>query len=83
MLGELKIVLLNPFSYRNQLQYLVDWEGYPPSERSWEPARGLADNSPPLREAIAKFHDNYPDKPIYDLSLRAQIVLLVLVKHHV
>jgi len=55
--------ILDSRVYRSQLQYLVDWKGYPPSERSWEPARGLADNSPLLRKAIQKFHDNYPDKP--------------------
>jgi len=55
--------ILDSRRHRRQLQYLVDWEGYPPSERSWEPARSLAENSPALRHVITEFHARYPDKP--------------------
>jgi transposase InsO family protein len=44
---------------RRRLYYLVDWVGYPPSERSWEPATHLQ-HSP---DAVHAFHRRYPDKP--------------------
>jgi hypothetical protein len=43
---------------RNQLQYLVDWTGYGPEERTWEPAKELQD-----LEAIKDFHQQYPNRP--------------------
>ncbi|WP_369008134.1 hypothetical protein [Bacillus sp. SRB_331] len=48
--------------FRNQLQYLLDSEGCPPSERSWEPARNLG-STPALKETIRRFHVDYPSKP--------------------
>ena len=44
---------------RNKLYYLVDWLGYTPNDRTWEPAENVA-NAPQLLE---EFHRTYPNKP--------------------
>jgi hypothetical protein len=44
---------------RNKLYYLVDWLGYSPTDRTWEPAENLSNAS----ELVAEFHQRYPNKP--------------------
>ena len=44
---------------RNKLYYLVDWLGYTPSERTWEPIENVAN----ARALLDDFHRQYPDKP--------------------
>ena len=44
---------------RNKLYYLVDWVGYPPSDRTWEPVNNVSNT-----QALVKdFHRRYPNKP--------------------
>lgn len=52
---------------RNRLRYLVEWKGYGPEERTWEPLENL-ENS---RDLIAAFHRLYPNRPSEkDLQVR-------------
>ena len=51
--------ILDSRIHRRRLEYLVHWQGYEVSERTWEPASNL-DNAP---EMIREFHRLYPQKP--------------------
>jgi hypothetical protein len=45
---------------RNKLYYLLDWVGYMPEDRTWEPAKNVAN----ALDSVQDFHRRYPDKPI-------------------
>ena len=44
---------------RNKLYYLVDWLGYTPNDRTWEPATNLVN----VADMVTEFHRQYPHKP--------------------
>ena len=43
---------------RNKLYYLVDWVGYPPSDRTWEPINNVSN----AQALVDDFHHRYPNK---------------------
>ena len=51
--------ILDSRIHRRRLEYLVHWQGYDISERTWEPASNL-ESAP---EMIQEFHRQYPQKP--------------------
>jgi hypothetical protein len=55
---EVKEILDSRIRY-NKLEYFVDWKGYPPNDRTWEPPKSLENAS----DSIARFHTRYPNRP--------------------
>ena len=55
---EVKEILDSKF-VRGRLKYLVEWEGYGPEERTWEPAENIQH----AVDAVAEFHQHYPEQP--------------------
>src|ERR1700742_2103271 len=51
--------IVNSRIFRRKLQYKVQWKGYGAHEQTWEPPSNLTN----AKEAIAEFHNQYPDKP--------------------
>jgi hypothetical protein len=51
--------ILNSRITGRKLWYMVDWRGYGPEERTWEPA----DNLTHAAEAVATYHQRYPQRP--------------------
>uniref|UniRef100_A0A803TTC3 Chromo domain-containing protein n=1 Tax=Anolis carolinensis TaxID=28377 RepID=A0A803TTC3_ANOCA len=50
--------ILDSCFHRRRLQYLIDWVGFGPEERSWEDASTV--HTPDL---VRRFHQAYPTKP--------------------
>lgn len=57
---EVEEILESQIHYYNKLQYFVDWKGYRPDERTWEPAELLKN----AKDVIAHFHTRYPHRKI-------------------
>lgn len=52
--------ILDSRYYYRKLQYLIDWKGYSPSDRSWEPGSVIQEDVPDL---TSDFHQTYPTRP--------------------
>ena len=60
--GELEYVvdrILDSKIDRGKLKYYINWEGYPPEDRTWEPTSHLEN----AKEAVTQFHSRYPNRP--------------------
>lgn len=55
---EVKEILDSKF-VRQKLHYYVDWVGYTPDERTWEPAEYVEHAT----DAVASFHQQHPNRP--------------------
>ena len=53
------VVIVDSKIAHNKLYYLVNWVGYPPSDRSWEPV----DNVCNAQALVDDFHHHNPNKP--------------------
>ena len=63
-----KEILDSRIRYR-KLEYFIDWEGYLPSERTWQSVSDVKH----AQEAIAEFHSKYPSRAsLADLPRRRQ-----------
>jgi transposase InsO family protein len=51
--------ILDSRIFRRKLQYLVDWTGYGPEERSWVSAGDFEDDDP----LVLEFHQKHPSRP--------------------
>jgi len=58
--------ILDSKKEHGRLLYLVDWEGYGPEERTWEPAAHMK-HAP---EAVANFHRRNPQRPMFKSANR-------------
>ncbi len=67
--------ILDSRIHYNKLQYFVDWKGYKPHERTWEPAEFLTH----AKNAVARFHARHPNRPSpKDISRRGRRFALSL-----
>jgi hypothetical protein len=51
--------ILDSRTIRKKLEYLVQWQGYNVSEKTWKPVANLCN----IPEMIQEFHRRYPEKP--------------------
>ena len=53
------VAILDSKIVRNKINYLGDWLGYSPNERTWEPIENVTN----ARALLEDFHRRYPEKP--------------------